>query len=119
MKGAPETDSTVRMRIAGLVLIGAGLFSIDGGSSAPMHTLILPLVMAAGAALALRNVLAVALAVLALAGIRAEPGHPDWVVGVAYPALAAAAGLTVATLLFLRFKAYSAQTRSERHARRK
>lgn len=113
-----ETSSAVRMRIIGLVLVGIAMFTLDSGSSSPMHTLWLPLLMAAGAALALRNVLAVALAVVALAGIRIQPGDANWVPGIAYPLLTAVAGITVLALLWQRFSKRMRDTREARRARR-
>ncbi len=118
-KGAPETDRSIQIRMFGLVLVGLVLFTLDGQSTSPLHTLFLPLVMAVGAACALRNVLAVALAVIALAGIRSDFDNPDWVPSLAYPALTLAAFAVAATLLIKRFRARMIATRDARNARRK
>ena len=75
--------------------------------------------MAVGAACALRNVLAVALAVIALAGIRSDLDNPDWVPSLAYPALTLAAFTVAATLLIKRFRARMIATCDARNARRK
>ena len=119
MKGEPESHTAIQLRIIGLVLIGIALFTLDSNSSSPLHTLLLPLLMAVGAACALRNVLAVALAVLALAGIRADIDHTSWVVGIAYPMLAGIAAIVVIILLARRFRERVHATREERHARRR
>ncbi len=104
--------------MTGLVLIGIAMFTLDGTSQSPVHTLWLPLLMAVGAMLALRNVLAVALAVIALAGIRMQPGDADWVPGIAYPLLTAAAGIATVVLLWRRFNKRIHETREARQARR-
>ncbi len=113
-----ESAPAIQMRMAGLLLIGIAMFTLDGASQTPVHTLWLPMLMAAGAMLALRNVLAVALAVIALAGIRMQPGDANWVTGIAYPLLTTAAGITAVVLLWRRFNKRVHETRDARQARR-
>ncbi|MCP5181897.1 MAG: hypothetical protein H6993_10070 [Pseudomonadales bacterium] len=118
MKDLLPTKQASILRGIGLVLLLTCIFLIDGHSNSPLHRLWLPLVMAVGAALALHNVLAVALAILALTGIHADFGSPDWVVSVAYPCLAALAGLVVGVIVVQRFREHVRETRVVRARQR-
>ena len=119
MKGAPESEQVILMRGVGLIIVAATLFTLDTSDPSALHQLVLPLLMAAGAALALRNLLAVALAVIALMGIRIDLGVSHWIQAIAYPAVVLATGIYVAVTLLARFRARIRATREEREARRR
>jgi hypothetical protein len=113
----PSRTATV-LRGTGLVLILIGALTFDEQATTTLHTLWLPLLMAAGAALALQNILAVVLAVTALTGIHADPDSPDWVMSRAYPALAVTGTAAIAVMLTIRFRRNVIATRDARQAAR-
>ena len=117
-KDTKLSKRTMILRGAGLALILTGALTFDEAATVPMHTLWLPLMMAVGAALALQNLLAVALAITALAGIHADPGGSDWVAARAYPALAGAGAVVITVILARRFRHTMANTRAARVAAR-
>ena len=115
-KDGLQTSRSTLWRGIGLILLLACSFVFDSSSDAPQHSLWIPLVMAVGAMLALQNVLAVALAVTALAGIHSTIGSPDW---IAYPMLALTGACTVTGILVHRFRLRIVATRAAREARRR
>lgn len=118
-KDGLQTSRSTLWRGIGLMLLLACSFVFDSSSDAPQHSLWIPLVMAVGAMLALQNVLAVALAVTALAGIHSTIGSPDWIVSRAYPMLALTGACTVTGILVHRFRLRIVATRVAREARRR
>lgn len=122
MKDVNPTRHATLLRGAGLVFILIGFMTFDENATTTVHTLWLPLLMATGAALSLQNILAVALAITALAGIHADPGATDWVTARAYPVLALIGSIVIVTILIKRFRrtihATRAARRAEREARR-
>lgn len=118
MKDLDHTRSSTLLRGAGLILIMVGVLTFDEHASTALHTLWLPLLMAAGAALALQNILAVALAITALTGIHADPAAQDWVTARAYPLLAAAGTAATAIILTIRFRRNMIASRDARRTAR-
>lgn len=118
MKDLNPTRPSTLLRGAGLILILVGALTFDEHADTVLHTLWLPLLMAAGAALALQNILAVALAITALAAIHANPDAEDWVTARAYPVLAAIGATTIAVILTSRFRRNMESTRDARRAAR-
>lgn len=118
MKDLNPTRNVTLLRSIGLACILAGFLTFDENATTILHTLWLPLLMAVGAALALQNVLAVALAITALAGIHADPDAADWATSRAYPALAILSSTVIFVILILRFRASINATRAARHAQR-
>jgi hypothetical protein len=100
-------------------MILTGLLTYDANATSVVHTLGLPLLMAVGTALALQNMLAVALAITALAAVHAEPQAPDWVISRAYPFLAAVGAATIVVILVRRFRSTVQATREAREAARR
>ena len=113
-KGDPETVRTISLRITGLALIAAVLFTLDPDHSNRALVLALNVTLIVGALLALQNVLAVALATFALAATNAEPNSQDWLLATAYPMLAVAAGACVLVILVRRFQKRVIETRQSR-----
>ncbi|MBM4205546.1 MAG: hypothetical protein FJ194_15575 [Gammaproteobacteria bacterium] len=118
MKHLNSSQTAIWLRGAGLILIFTGFLTFDEHSQAPLHTLFLPLMMAAGAALALQNVLAVTLAVSALTGINTDTSAADWITSRVYPALAITGGIVIVVILTARFRRNMAATRDARQADR-
>ena len=70
--------------------------------------------MGAAAGLMVQSAAAVLLAGTLLAGVHARPADPDWVVAIAYPALAALCGAGLTWILVLRFRGRIEATREAR-----
>ena len=64
-------------RVAGVALTGVALLGYDAQSPSPVHLLLLPMTMALGAWLIIRNATVVLTALTALAAIHSEPSSPS------------------------------------------
>ena len=106
-------------RLAGLILLLGCLALYQPGSPGVANQLIYPLLMAAGAWALVQNLAAVALAGTVLAALHARPGAPDWIPGLAYPALVVLGVVVLAVILIRRFRRRIAETHDARWSGRR
>ena len=105
-------------RLAGLLLIFLGLALYDPESSAALHRLLLPALLAAGAWALVQNIAVVALATAVLGVIHLDFAASSWVDRYAYPAITAAAVLTLLAIGIQRFRRRILETREARWSER-
>jgi hypothetical protein len=106
-------------RLAGVVLLALCVVVYEPAADSVLQRLVLPLGMALAAWLMVQNLVAVALGAFLLAAIHGDPGASDPVTGIGYPAVAAAAGLTLLIIFVRRFRARIAATHEARWQRRR
>lgn len=92
-------------RLAGVGVVGIVVALWDPASGNLALRIGLPVLLAIGAALMVRNVAAVAFAAALLAGIHSKPGTADPVAAIAWPMACAAALATLAVIWGQRFRA--------------
>ena len=115
----PTILENLPWRIAGLVLLGVLVVAYQPDLHHPIHRLLIPIAMAVATWMLVQNAAAVALGAGLLAGIHGNPGSADWIVGVAYPALAALCAAIVAVVFWRRFRRRIVATHQARwHNRR-
>ena len=102
------------IRLLGLAALGLCVLAYDAGSYTLLHRLVLPIAMGGAAGLMVQSAAAVLLAGTLLAGVHARPADPDWVIGIAYPALAALCGVGLTWIVVLRFRRRIEATREAR-----
>lgn len=100
----PSVVEHLPWRIVGLVLLGVLVVAYHPEHGGAVQRVAIPTAMALATWLLVQNLLAVALGAGLLAAIHSAPGSDDWVVGIAYPALAAASGVVLAVLALGRFR---------------
>ena len=100
-----------------LVTLSAFLFW-ESGTTGVVNQLLLPLVIALGAYLIVENLLAIAVAIAALAGIHGDLTNPAWIESRAYPAVALTAAVVAGALIVQRFRERVETTRDERRSAR-
>lgn len=104
------------LRLLGGALLLLCVLLFQPGAETPLQRLWLPLLMGIGAALTLRNVLAVVVTGALLGMIRMDLASTDWISARAYPAIAIACALASVWILARRFRAYMLATREQRRA---
>lgn len=107
-----------RQRLAGLFLIFLGLALYDPESPAAVHRLLLPALLAVGAWALVQNVAAVAIATAVLGVIHLDLEAGSWIDRYAYPAVTAAAVLTLLAIGVQRFRRRIVETREARWSER-
>jgi hypothetical protein len=116
---APAQLSRLSWRIAGLVLLGGLVVAYQPELGDVTNRLMIPLAMAFATWLLVQNVAAVALGGGLLAAIHGDLGSPDWITRIAYPALAAVAGVVLTAVFIQRFRRRIAATHEERWRKRR
>jgi membrane protein implicated in regulation of membrane protease activity len=106
-------------RGAGVLLTALVVFFWESRSPAPLHSLILPLLLAGAAWLMTRSVMAVAFATFTLAAINTELAADHWIPSLAYPTIAFSALLICVRILAQRFRERIAATHEQRWAQRR
>ncbi|HAR30586.1 MAG TPA: hypothetical protein DCR65_03615 [Gammaproteobacteria bacterium] len=91
-------------RLAGMALVVLVIALWDPVSGTVAMRVGLPLIVAIGAALMVRNIAAVAFAAALLAGIHSQPGGEDPVTAIAWPIACVAAIATLAVIWGRRFR---------------
>lgn len=102
------------IRLAGLAVLALCVLLYDAASPEPLHRLVLPIAMGAAAGLMVQSAAAVLLAGTLLAGVHAGPGDPDWIIGIAYPALAGLCAVGLTCIMLMRFRGRIESTREAR-----
>jgi hypothetical protein len=110
----PAHLSHLSWRIAGLVLLGALVVAYQPEIGDVMNRLVIPVAMAFATWLLVQNLAAVALGGGLLAAIHGDLRSSDWILSVAYPALAALSAVIVITVYGQRFRRRIAATHRER-----
>lgn len=105
------------LRLCGGLLVLGCVLLFDPGAPTLLQRLWLPLAFGAGAAMVLRNVLAIAVTGALLAALRSDLAG-DWVTAVAYPIIGLACAAVAAGILLQRYRRYSRATRAARAAAR-
>jgi len=111
--------SNLPWRLLGVLLLAVCVVLYEPAGETILHRLLLPLGMAAAAWLMVQNLAAVAFGTALLAAIHGNPGSTDPITGVAYPAVAATAGLVLTIILVRRFRARVRDTHDARWQRRR
>jgi cell division protein FtsW (lipid II flippase) len=106
-------------RIAGLVLLGGLVVAYQPELGDTMNRLVIPIAMAFATWLLVQNLAAVALGGGLLAAIHGDLRSADWILSVAYPALATVSAAIVITVYAQRFRRRIAATHRERWSRRR
>jgi len=106
-------------RLAGLFLLLVAMLAYEPDAGGLLHRILIPVAMAAAAAMMVQSLAAVALGAGLLAAIHSDAGSPDWVTGRAYPALALASATVLVTILGRRFRRRIVETREARWAPRR
>ncbi len=106
-------------RIAGLVALAVLVVLYQPETGGALNGVVIPVAMALATWLLVQKVIAVALGAGLLAAIHSAPGSGDWVVGIAYPALAATCALILALVLGRRFRRHMAATHEARWRHRR
>ena len=106
-------------RIAGVVLMGIAVMLFDPVSASPIHSLVVPLIMALAAWLMVQNAAAVLLGVTVLTAIHSDLQSADWVASRAYPALTLLSATGLGYIALQRFRARIEATREARWAARR
>ncbi|HEY5646430.1 MAG TPA: hypothetical protein VIS76_10835 [Pseudomonadales bacterium] len=106
-------------RLAGLLVILACLTVYEPGTAGVDQRLLYPLILSLGAWALVQNLTAVALAGTVLAAIHASPGAEDWIIGVAYPGLAATGAVVLLWTGGQRFRRRIAETHAARWSDRR
>lgn len=101
-------------RLAGVGVVGIVVALWDPASGNLALRIGLPVLLAIGAALMVRNVAAVAFAAALLAGIHSQPGSEDPVTALAWPVACLAAIATLAVIWGRRFRERIKATHGER-----
>lgn len=99
-------------------MIFLGLALYDPESPAALHRLLLPALLAAGAWALVQNVAVVAIATAVLGVIHLDSEAGGWIDRFAYPAITAAALLTLAAIGVQRFRRRIVETREARWSER-
>lgn len=107
------------LRIAGTAALVLALLVYDTSSNALWQSLLLPMIMAIGALALVQNLAAVAFGTMILAIIHSNLGADSWVEHLAYPVIAATAGLTLLGIGITRFRRRIVTTREARWETRK
>lgn len=115
----PQVLEHLPWRIAGLLALGALVVLYQPELGGPVNRVVIPVAMALATLLLVQKVLAVALGAGLLAAIHSDPGSGDWVVGIAYPALAAVCATILLAVTGGRFRRYMAATHEARWRRRR
>ncbi|MFU8817238.1 MAG: hypothetical protein ACNA7W_17965 [Pseudomonadales bacterium] len=115
----PAILENLPWRIAGLILLGVLVVAYQPDLDNPIHRLVIPIAMAVATWMLVQNAAAVALGAGLLAGIHGNPGSADWIVGIAYPALAALCAAIVAVVFWGRFRRRIAATHQQRWQNRR
>lgn len=113
-------------RLIGGALMLVSVLSYQPGTTGVLQQLLLPLAMAVGTALIVRNLLAILITAALLAFIQTRWGQlfsigdsgSDWIATTAYPLLAIGCTLWAAYILRARFRGYMQATAEARNARR-
>lgn len=100
------------------MVLAVSLVIFETGSQQLWQTLLLPLVIAAAAMALVQNLAAVAFGTLVLAVIHSDFSASDWVARLAYPIIAVAAAVALATIAIKRFRQTMIATREARWANR-
>ncbi|MEM1229452.1 MAG: hypothetical protein AAGI15_02865 [Pseudomonadota bacterium] len=95
----------------------ASVLLYEPGAVTVLQRLLLPLLFGVGAALVLRNVLAVAATGAVLAALHADLAG-DWISAAAYPLIGTACAAVAAVILGRRYRNYVRATRADRAAAR-
>jgi hypothetical protein len=106
-------------RIAGVLLLALCVVAYEPTATTLQHRLLLPLGMAFAAWLMVQNLAAVAFGTFLLAAIHGDPGARDPIDGIAYPVVAAIAGLLLLGILTQRFRARIRATHEARWRNRR
>ncbi|MGI9325940.1 MAG: hypothetical protein ACR2PZ_12020 [Pseudomonadales bacterium] len=106
------------IRFVGGALLLMCVLLFQPGAETATQRLWLPLLMGIGAALTLRNALAVLVTGALLGMIRMEIGSTDWISAQAYPAIAITCALAAVWILARRFRLYMIATRAQRRAQK-
>jgi hypothetical protein len=106
-------------RVAGLILLGLLVVAYQPELGGALQRVVMPVAMAVAAWLMVQNVTAVALGAGALAAIHSAPRSEDWIVAIAYPALAAACGVILIAVFVQRFRRRIATTHEARWRHRR
>jgi len=101
-------------RLAGLLALFGAMLIYDPEAISLWQRLGLPVLMALGAWLTAQSLMPVLLGVLVLAAIHSDLDAGDPLARLAYPALAALAGVAMAAMVAQRFRNRMRQTRSAR-----
>ena len=104
------------LRLMGGALLLLCVLLFQPGAETTLQRLWLPLLMGIGAALTLRNVLAVVATGALLGMIRMDLASTDWISARAYPAIAITCALASVWILARRFRVYMLATREQRRA---
>lgn len=107
-------------RIAGLLALGLLVVLYQPEAGGAVNRLVIPVGMALATLLLVQKILAVALGAGLLAAIHSAPGSGDWVLGIAYPALAAVCAVILLLVAGARYRRHIAATHEARwrHRRR-
>lgn len=119
MTAQQRTLRRMGLRIAGLVLVIAGLALFDTSSSSVTQRLVLPLAMAVGAWALVQNAAAVALGVTVLALIHSDLSASHWIDRLAYPILTGFGGAVLIAIAWRRFRDRMRDTHHARWAGRR
>ncbi|MEQ8857149.1 MAG: hypothetical protein RIC56_00745 [Pseudomonadales bacterium] len=106
-------------RIAGVVALAVLVVLYQPETGGAVNGVVIPMAMALATWLLVQKVVAVALGAGLLAAIHSAPGSGDWVVGIAYPALAATCALILVLVLGSRFRRHMAATHEARWRHRR
>ncbi|MCZ6853757.1 MAG: hypothetical protein O7G86_07540 [Gammaproteobacteria bacterium] len=109
----------MKLRFVGAAIVLVCLLLYDFESEALLHRLVLPIALAVGAWMLVNNLTAVCLAVSFLALAHSELTSEDWVVSLAYPAVAALCGACLLTIVIARFHDRIRETHEARWQHRK
>jgi hypothetical protein len=107
------------LRACGLVMVIAGLALYDTYDVSFTHRVLLPLVMAVGAWALVQNTAAVAMGVTVLAMIHSDLDSTNPIDRIAYPLIAGTGTVTLAVIVWRRFRARIRNTHAARWSSRR
>ncbi len=109
----------MQLRLIGVAILLTCLVFYDFESEALVDRLVLPIAAAIGAWIVVKNAAAVCLVASFLALAHTELGSEDWVVSLAYPAVAALCTGCLVTIVVARFNDRITETHEARWQNRK
>ena len=109
----------MKLRLVGVAILLVCLLLYDFESNALFDRLILPIAAAIGAWILVKNTVAVCLVASFLALAHMDLNSDDWIVGLAYPAVAALCGACLLVIVIGRFSDRINETHEARWQHRK
>ena len=109
----------MKLRLVGVAILLVCLLFYDFESEAVLDRLLLPIAAAMGAWIMINNAAAVCLVASFLALAHTDLNSKDWVVSLAYPAVAALCGACLLTIIIARFSDRISETHEARWQHRK